>query len=337
MTRRFLDCPRRRSFAGRVLAIVLAAGLSAQCGSTPVAPPPPGLFVTCPGNVTVQSPEGDPVTVVFDPPRATGGVAPVTASCSAQPGSSFQVGSATVACQAQDGRGQVATCNFIVLVQPPPRLVGTRFLAFGDSLTAGVVSQSVSLLIVSSPTAYPALLQAGLTSRYRSQSPVVINDGIGGEKASVDGIRRFRSVMLHHRPDIVLLMEGTNDLLDWEPGAEAAILALRLMVQEAKSLGALVGLATVPPQRAGGARQRDNVVRLIPGFNESIRALAADEDVLLIDVYEGMKDDLTLIGVDDLHPTERGYQVMADIFFEAIKGGFEEPVPTLDLTRGSWR
>jgi lysophospholipase L1-like esterase len=120
-------------------------------------------------------------------------------------------------------------------------------------------------------------------------------------------------------------MEGTNDLLDRPEvgrGADSALAALRQMVQEAKSRGVQVGLATVPPQRPGG--RRDAVAKLIPGFNDRIRTLASEEQVVLIDVFNAMKEDLSLIGVDDLHPTVRGYEVMAEVFLEAIKSFFED-------------
>ncbi len=99
-------------------------------------------------------------------------------------------------------------------MQGPPRLSATRFLAFGDSLTAGVLSPAVTLLIVSPPDSYPFGLQSRLVSRYRQQTPVVLNEGNPGELASGTGVQRFRSVLLQNRPEVVLLMEGTNDLLD---------------------------------------------------------------------------------------------------------------------------
>jgi hypothetical protein len=37
-----------------------------------------------------------------------------------------------------------------------------------------------------------------------------------------------------------------------------------------------------------------------------------------------MKDDPSLIGIDDLHMTIRGYDVMAEAYFQAIKREFEE-------------
>jgi lysophospholipase L1-like esterase len=310
-------------------AIALAAmAILAACGSPPAAPPPPpALSVFCPSNVTVQSEDGSPVFVSFDPPRAEGGVAPVTTSCSAQPGP-FEVGSRSVTCQATDARSQTASCTFQVAVRPPPRLRLTRFLAFGDSLTAGEVSFGPTFGIFLPNDSYPAVLQRRLASYYRFQTPTVTNAGFGGEEAGDGGIRRFPNVLANVRPDVVLLMEGTNDLLDRPDigrGADRAIDALRQMVQHAKSVNVAVGLATIPPQRPNGVRSRGAVAAIIPAFNERIRALATDEGVLLIDVYDRMKDDLSLIGVDDLHPTVRGYDVMADVFFEAIKQAFEEP------------
>jgi lysophospholipase L1-like esterase len=321
-------CGRRHSLLLTLLALLLT-----DCGSSPTGPPPPPtLALSCPTNVDVQSADGAPVEVSFSSPQTTGGVAPINTSCSASAGA-FAVGSTSVTCQATDARGQSAACTFVVAVRPPPRLRFTRFLAFGDSLTAGEVSFGPTLRVYLPNDSYPSALQRRLAARYRVQSPVVVNEGLGGETAS-DGFRRIRTVLQTHRPDVLLLMEGTNDLLDHPDigrGADTAIDALRRMVQEAKSLGVQVGLATVPPQRGGG--RRDLVAKLIPGFNDRIRALAAAESVVLIDVFDAMKDDQSLIGIDDLHMTIRGYDVMAGAYFDAIKGAFEESAMSMRRMR----
>jgi lysophospholipase L1-like esterase len=166
----------------------------------------------------------------------------------------------------------------------------------------------------------------------------VINEGIGGETA-VDGAKRLGLTIQRDRPEVLLLMEGTNDLLDRPDigrGADSALAALRQMVQDAKARGLQVGLATVPPQRPGG--RRDAVAKLIPSFNDRVRSLASEEQVVLIDVFNAMKDDLSLIGVDDLHPTTRGYDVMAGVFLDAIKSSFEDsPSPPPAPARRSGR
>jgi acyl-CoA thioesterase-1 len=304
------------------LVIILASVYLGSCGS-PTAPAPLPLALVCPPPVSAASSDGNPVAVSFNQPVSSGGSAPVTVTCSAQSGSSFTVGTSTVNCQAQDSRSQAASCAFSVNVQGPPTLTSTRFLAFGDSLTAGVISPAVTLLIVSPPESYPFQLQSRLVARYRQQTPIVLNEGNPGEQASGTGVQRFRSVLMQTRPEVVLLMEGTNDLLVGAVGPNAALNALRAMVLEAKSQNVKVALATIPPQRAGGLRRRDAVAAAIPGFNDQVRALATAEGATLIDVYNGMKDDMTLIGVDDLHPTPRGYDVMAGVYFDAIKGAYE--------------
>jgi len=100
------------------------------------------------------------------------------------------------------------------------------------------------------------------------------------------------------------------------------------MMRDAESRNVRVCLATIPPQRAGGARSRDVVAGLIPGFNDEVRALATSHGAVLVDVYAGMKDNLSLIGADDLHPTARGYEVMASIYLDAIAKAFEARLPT---------
>jgi lysophospholipase L1-like esterase len=314
----------RRPIQGPAAFLVFAL-LSGACGASPSSPSPPTpqLTISCPGNRSVESTDGNSLAVSFDAPQAAGGTAPVTSSCTPQSGSMFPVGNSTVACEARDAASRVASCTFTVGVQGPPRLNVTRLLAFGDSLTAGVLSPAPTFLIVSPPHSYPFQLQNRLAARYRLQTPIVLNEGNPGEGASLTGVQRFRSVLQANRPDLVLLMEGTNDLLSGEAGATAAIGALRAMVQDAKSQGIRITISTIPPQRAGGLRRRDAVVAIIPGFNDRIRALAAAEGIPLVEVFNGMNGDNTLIGVDDLHMTERGYVVMADIYLDAIRTHFE--------------
>ena len=304
------------------LVIILTSVYLGSCGS-PTAPAPLPLALVCPPTASAASSDGNPVTVTFNQPVSSGGSVPVTITCSAPSGSTFAVGTSTVNCQAQDSRSQSASCAFSVSVQGPPRLTNTRFLAFGDSLTAGVISPALMLLIVSPPESYPFQLQSRLTARYRLQTPVVLNEGNPGELASGTGVQRFRGVLMQTRPEVVLLMEGTNDLLVGAAGPDAALNALRAMVLEAKSQRVMVALATIPPQRSGGLRHRDVVAAAIPGFNDRIRALASAEGAVLVDVYNGMKDDMSLIGIDDLHPTPRGYDVMAGVYFDAIRGAYE--------------
>ena len=299
-----------------------ALSRTAACSYTvtvTAVPDPPTL--TCPANITTQSPNGQPVSVSYQTPTPQGGAPPVTVSCNAP--ATFPVGTTTVTCTAIDARSRSAACSFAVQVQappPPPQLRFTRFLAFGDSLTAGEVSLSSVVLFLSPTDAYPFRLQNKLKARYPTQSITVINDGVPAELATDDGIARFDDEINQYRPEVVLIMEGTNDLN--YRSIDRIIQALEGMVRDAKQRGVLPMIATVPPARPGG--QRDAIAVSAPALNDQIRALARRQAVTLVDVYAGM--NLSLIGLDDLHPTPQGYDVMAQIYYTAIVAALDVPV-----------
>jgi len=81
-------------------------------------------------------------------------------------------------------------------------------------------------------------------------------------------------------------------------------------------------VATFLPQRRGG--QRAFAVDTIVPANDQVRAMAAAEGAGLVDLYEAFGGNLdTLIGFDGLHPTEAGYQKIAETFFNVIRSRFE--------------
>ena len=101
-------------------------------------------------------------------------------------------------------------------------------MTFGDSLTEGVISLSPTILALDLPGSYPSVLRNLLRARYPTQSLTMFNAGNAGEFASGEGVRRFRSTLIAHQPEVVLLMEGTNDLLFQQRGVEPALQALEI-------------------------------------------------------------------------------------------------------------
>jgi lysophospholipase L1-like esterase len=285
-----------------------------------------GPTIVCPAPVAASSPTGQAVSVSYQAPVAAGGSPPVAVRCTPPSGSLFPVGSTQVACTATDARGASALCGFAVVVSAPPRLTATRFLSFGDSLTLGTTSVPSIRFLEEQPDSYPFKLHRLLAQRYTAQSPVVLNDGVGGEMAaspslhSPGGDVRLPQSVDTHRPEVVLLMEGTNDLQ--VPNPIDALEALEGMVRNARVRGARVFLATIPPQKPG-FRTNAASMALIPGFNDQIRALATREGATLVDVFNGMRNRPDLIGADGLHPVPQGYDLMAQIFFDAIRGSLE--------------
>ena len=283
-----LECSPLPFALVRRLAVCLSIAVAAACAESslvpPTAPSPLNphkigvLGLDCPVGPRMQSPDGRPISIDSPPPRVRGGEAPVEVTCSPASGTRFPVGGTRVTCTARDGLGQGAACSFVVQVEAPPMLEVTRILAFGDSLTAGVLARAVS-----SAHSYPGQLARRLGSAYRAQTIHVFNEGLPGEQAT-EAPPRLRAVLAQHRPEVVLLMEGTNDLaLPDETSADAALEALDGMVQIIRAAGAAPVLATIPPIRA--SVQPAHAAPILD-FNRRVRSMAAARGVSLVDVHD---------------------------------------------------
>jgi len=274
------------------------------------------------------------LTVSFEAPSATGGQGPVSVTCSPGSGENFPIGTTAVTCKATDALNRTSECSFPVTVSKLATLSRTRYLAFGDSITAGEVTFPVGSLshgaglitkqVVVPSAAYPTVLLKTLQGRYASQADltIVANYGLGGEK-TVNARNRFFEALSIVRPEVVLLWHGHNDIPGGLDGAASgAASEMRVMASEARLRGMRVFIATMCPPRPGGNRTIGQIY--IDDYNNRMRALAASEGAVLVDIYGGLLPDVTrYIGVDGLHPTEIGYAKIADIFFQSIQANFE--------------
>jgi lysophospholipase L1-like esterase len=328
--------------AHRFVLVILALVLSACGGSdtptsptpNPSTPDPVGLRITCP-TVASASTTGNSASVSYTLPPATGGRAPVTVACTPPSGSTFPLGSTNVTCTATDASSATASCTFPVTVARMPTLSRTKFLAFGDSVTLGEVTVpvtsaagddpfSIGKLQIVPAAAYPTQLRTLLAGRYTAQAAdiVMTNAGVSGETA-VDGAVRFPGVLSNTRPDVVLLLEGVNDLHRFGPSfISRAVASVESMSRAARGRGARVFIASLPPSRPGG-RNTTNPTD-INEFNVRLRSMAMGEGAVYVDIYSALAGNVTTyIGVDGLHPTEEGYRRMAEEFFAAIRANLE--------------
>lgn len=328
---------------GRLPLLLLVVLFSASCGddSSPTSPSrpdpvPPGPTISCPAGVNATT-TTTTAQVAYAAPVVSGGTQPVSVACTPASGSNFPLGSTTVTCTATDAASRQATCSFPVSVTRLPTLQRTSYLAFGDSVTAGEVSAPTAAaldaqgfpaftLVVVPTASYPTQLQTLLRNRYITQatSIVVTNAGVPGERATV-GAQRFPGVMSQVRPEVVLLLEGYNDLaLFGAVGVNQAATAIESMAREARGRGARVLIASLTPPRSGGRNTlpADQVTSL----NARLRAIATGENAIFVDLYQALVPNVTLyIGVDGLHPTEVGYQKIAETFFTAIQSSLQNP------------
>lgn len=212
---------------------------------------------------------------------------------------------------------------------PPPTLRITKILAFGDSLTAGTTSPPVAAALTAGPPqSYPFKLQDLLGARYSAQTVTVSNAGRPGEfVATSAALKRFGEALSEAKPDLVLLLEGANDLNNAGDMVNATITAsvssLEEMVKESVRRNMPIMVATLPPQRPPKGAAAASVQR----FNDAVKVMAGKKGAMLVDVNAQMPE--ALIGQDGLHPTEAGYQRLAEIFGAAIRAQYEAPAPAV--------
>jgi len=177
-------------------------------------------------------------------------------------------------------------------------------VAFGDSIVAGYKQ----------PEGWPEVLGRDLAGRYGGVR--VLNAGISGDTAG-DGLGRLRRAVLAHQPDLVLIAFGLNDMKN---GVSLSRFEedLSAIVSEIVAGGAQpVLLTTTRLQRGAGM-----VARVNPApYNESIRTLAEEKDIPLIDVndqFKGLNTPEYLI--DAAHLNGEGYRVLAEIIRKGLVG-----------------
>jgi lysophospholipase L1-like esterase len=162
-----------------------------------------------------------------------------------------------------------------------------------------------------------------LRNRYLTQPALeVINMGLHGETAE-EGAKRLPSRISQNRPEVLLLLEGANDLSAYgSAGIQRAWAALDTMAKQGRNAGLRVFIATLPPPRPGFRRTLPD--GWITSLNDRIRQTARGEGAYLVDIYGALAPSVSqYIGIDGLHPSEAGYRKMAETFLDAMRVDLE--------------
>lgn len=319
--------PLRAFVCAGALAVAAACSNPAGPGQPPPVAGPPSI--SCPADVT-SAVDAAPSAISYSAPTVIGGAAPVATTCTIASGSAFPSGTSDVLCTATDAQQRTAQCVFHINVSLTARLGATKFMAFGDSLTWGEVAQAVSpsLHVYDVANSYPTFLQSMLKEAFPAQAAnlVVWNDGDQGKQATKDE-DRFVSSLNARQPDVVLLLEGTNDVNSGTVPPATLAQSLRADVSRARRMGVgTVFLATLPPEVPG--RPRALNPDGIEDANVEIRDAAAREGAILVDLYGAMYPQRELlIGDDGLHATPAGYKFIASTFLAAIRASLQASAP----------
>ncbi|HVR29243.1 MAG TPA: GDSL-type esterase/lipase family protein [Thermoanaerobaculia bacterium] len=202
----------------------------------------------------------------------------------------------------------------------------TVYVAFGDSITEGVGDEEGG--------GYPPRLEALLLARGRRAD--VRNLGLAGE-ATAEGLTRIETVLEQVGGDVLLLMEGTNDVPK-NISIETTVFNLGEIARKAEQAGMEVVVASVIPRSPFASVDRNNVVT--QELNETIRDLAGTSDRELADPFEVFittpdffdqlydKDPQDPVG----HPNARGADRLARVFLDVLLGVDSVP-PVTGFTR----
>lgn len=199
-----------------------------------------------------------------------------------------------------------------------------RIVALGDSITRGVRPG------VTAEQTFSALLQAELNKPGREVE--VLNVGIGGERT--DGaLARLEKDVLAKRPDIVLIMYGTNDSYvdrgktDSRITRDQYVANLRQIVEKLQAAKIQPVLMTEP--RWGQAAANNGVgehpnVRL-ERYLEACRELAQEKKLPLVDHFAQWTErqaagfDVGRWTTDQCHLNPDGHKIVAAAILETLR------------------
>lgn len=202
--------------------------------------------------------------------------------------------------------------NAPISVPTPPATI--KVAAVGDSITAGVGTPNRST------DGYPAQLGQLLGNQWE-----VKNFGRSGSTLLNRGDRPYQktpafAAALALRPDVVLIMLGTNDTKpqNWDKKDEF-VADYKDLISKFKALEKSPRIfICYPPFVVGDGAFGINEAGVIEQIS-MIEQIAKDENVGLIDIHASLKDRPELSG-DKVHPNFKGATAMAKAFYRALTG-----------------
>ncbi|HLP96938.1 MAG TPA: arylesterase [Sideroxyarcus sp.] len=190
----------------------------------------------------------------------------------------------------------VALCTACGKPQETAIPPGSTVLALGDSLTAGAGVTPVE--------AWPNLLAAKTGWR-------VINGGVNGDTSEA-GLRRLPALLEEHKPVLVLVTLGGNDMLRRLPQQETVANLGKITALVKVHGGKPVLLATPNPSLMGAVFQNLSAA-------DFYREVAEAQQVPLIeDAIAEIISDPLLKG-DQIHPNAAGHALLAEKIFAELQ------------------
>jgi len=195
-------------------------------------------------------------------------------------------------------------------------------LAAGQPITVVCFGDSVTGLYyhTGGRRAYTDMVQLGLLQAYPNANVTAINAGISGN-TTVNALDRIEKDVLAHKPDLVTIMFGLNDMT--RVSLEDYRANLKSIIAQCRGVGAEVMLCT--PNNVRDTESRPTAKLL--DYVAVVRELAAEEKTALADCYaafEKVRDlhplDWAYLMSDEIHPNMAGHKRIAETIVQAATG-----------------
>lgn len=188
-----------------------------------------------------------------------------------------------------------------------------KVVCFGDSVT-GVYYHS------GSRRAYTDMLGIALRRASGNANVEMINAGISGH-TTVNALSRIDRDVLAHKPDLVTVMFGLNDMT--RVSLEDYKTNLKTIIEKCRGIGAEVVLATPNNVINTSSRPTDKLVK----YCDVAREVAQEAGVPVCDTYQQLSGvrshdpfDWRLLMSDSIHPNMAGHKSIAERLAQTITG-----------------
>ena len=153
-----------------------------------------------------------------------------------------------------------------------------------------------------------------------------INRGIGGQ-TTPQMLIRFKQDAIHLNPKMIIVNGGTNDLAEnTGPSFPNMIVDnITSMAEICLKNRIAIALSSITPVYSYPWNEKvTDVPEKISLVNSLLKKYSSQNNILFIDYYSAMVDDkkglMSAYGVDGVHPTKEGYEVMASVLKDTITG-----------------
>ncbi len=186
-------------------------------------------------------------------------------------------------------------------------------VCLGDSVT-GVYYHS------GSRRAYPELVELGLHKQFPKTELHVINAGKSGGSTE-DALARLQSDVLDHKPNLVTVMFGLNDMVSLP--LEKYVENLTQLTEHIKASGAEVLICT--PNSIEELSNRPPVK--LAKYVARVRTVCKTKKLPLVDIHNVFEaihrksgSEFSLLLSDEIHPNMDGHKLIASQIIQAISG-----------------